>query len=336
MFVKSLPIDDHGGQLDRARARFPDAPEPWIDLSTGINPWPYPVPPLDPEVWHRLPTNATLETLNAAAARAYGAPSGNHVAAAPGSQALIQLLPRLEPAPARCRVIGPTYAEHIASWSDRGHAVFTGEPLPTGAIDADETVVVVNPNNPDGRRHQPEALLAVHRIQSEHRGRLVVDEAFADVAPELSLAGHVGARGLIVLRSFGKFFGLAGLRLGFALGEPRLMKALTAELGPWAVSGPAAAIGIAALNDRDWIIATRHRLAAAAARLDTWLNRPPHRVIGGTDLFRLVECPDAARYADALGHAGILVRRFAAQPTWLRFGLPPDETAWHRLTAVTL
>ena len=315
-------VTDHGGNLGAARLRFPDAPEPWIDLSTGINPWPYPLPDLAPEVWRRLPEEAALRELTEAAARHSGAPGPEHVASAPGSQALIQMLPRLRP-PGRVRVIGPTYAEHALAWTAAGHRLDDG-------ADADVTVLV-NPNNPDGRRLAPCGVLAMAREAAGRGGWLVVDEAFADVAPEISVAAEAGAPGLIVLRSFGKFFGLAGLRLGFALAEPALAARLHEAFGPWAVNGPAVAVAMAAFADTAWTAATRTRLAEAADRLDALLGEHGLVVTGGTSLFRLAAHSEAQAIFSRLGRAGILVRRFEIEPAWLRFGLPAGDTEWRRL-----
>ncbi|SMF74908.1 L-threonine O-3-phosphate decarboxylase [Azospirillum oryzae] len=315
----------HGGDLDGARAAFPDAPEPWIDLSTGINPWPYPLPPVRPDAWSRLPGRGEEAALRSAAAACYGAPSADVVAAASGSQALIQLLPRLR-APGRVAVLGPTYAEHARCWALAGHDVRMVE----GVEEAD-VLVIVNPNNPDGRRWPAARLLELADAQHARGGWLVVDEAFADMRPQDSLAAHAGKPGLVVLRSFGKFFGLAGLRLGIALAPVALAMALREAIGPWAVSGPGLAIATAALGDRHWIEATRGRLAAAAAELDRLLERAGLRVVGGTELYRLVEDPRAPALYRALGEAGILVRRFEQRPDWLRFGLPGAAGEWQRL-----
>lgn len=315
----------HGGDLDGARAAFPGAPEPWVDLSTGINPWPYPLPPVRPDAWNRLPGRGEEAALRNAAAACYGAPSAEVVAAASGSQALIQLLPRLR-APGRVAVLGPTYAEHARCWALAGHDVRMAE----GVEEAD-VLVIVNPNNPDGRHWPAARLLEIADAQVARGGWLVVDEAFADMRPEDSLAAHAGKPGLVILRSFGKFFGLAGLRLGIALAPSGLAAALREAIGPWAVSGPGLAIATAALGDRHWIEATRRRLAAAAAELDRMLEGAGLRVVGGTELFRLVEDPRAPALYRALGEAGILVRRFEGRADWLRFGLPDAAEDWQRL-----
>jgi len=322
----------HGGDLDSARAAFAGAPEPWVDLSTGINPWPYPLPVLPADAWVRLPARSAEAALREAAAACYGAPGAEMVAAASGSQALIQLLPRLR-APGRVAVLGPTYAEHAAGWAGAGHRVAeVASPTIAGldGVEAD-VIVIVNPNNPDGRIVPPADLLALADRQAARGGWLVVDEAFADVTPEASVAAEVGRAGLVVLRSFGKFFGLAGLRLGILLAEPALAETVRAAVGPWAVSGPGLAVATAALSDSAWIAAMRARLQAEADRLDGRLTDAGLTVVGGTSLFRLIYEPQATRLYNALGHAGILVRRFDYRPDWLRLGLPVDEIAASRM-----
>nr|WP_209874482.1 threonine-phosphate decarboxylase CobD [Azospirillum soli] len=319
----------HGGDLDGARAMFPKAPEPWVDLSTGINPWPYPLPPIPPDAWTRLPARHAESALLEAAAACYGAPSPDMAAAASGSQALIQLLPRLR-APGTVAVLGPTYAEHAAGWTGAGHRVTEVTSCDGAAADV---LIVVNPNNPDGRILPVAELLALAERQAARGGWLVVDEAFADVTPAASVAAHVSRPGLVVLRSFGKFFGLAGLRLGIALAEPALAAALRAAIGPWAVSGPGLTVATAALSDSAWIAAMRARLHAEAERLDRLLAEAGLTVAGGTSLFRLVCDPRAPQLYNALGRAGILVRRFDYRVDWLRLGLPEGEDVRERLVA---
>ncbi|MFH6781629.1 MULTISPECIES: threonine-phosphate decarboxylase CobD [Methylobacterium] len=317
----------HGGDLGEAARHFPQAPEPWIDLSTGINPIPYPWPALEASAFTRLPAASDLAALADAAARAYGA-RPEHVVAAPGTQALIDLIPRLRPA-GRVAVVGPTYAEHAAAWARAGHAVTT---VPDLAGEAD-VMVVVTPNNPDGRVAARRDLEAVAAGLAGRGGWLVVDEAFADLEPVESLCA-APPPGCLVLRSFGKTYGLAGLRLGFAVADAPLIGRLRRALGPWAVSGPAIAIGRRALSDEAW----RREAAVArgrdAARLDALIAAAGGRIVGGTRLFRTADFSDAPGLFGRLGRAGIFVRRFEAAPTRLRFGLPPDAEAWARLAAV--
>ncbi|MFC7396569.1 threonine-phosphate decarboxylase CobD [Chelatococcus sp. GCM10030263] len=325
----------HGGDLDAARAAFPGAPEPWLDLSTGINPVPYPLPPLPDAAWARLPGREALASLEETARIAYAAAPEVCVVAAPGSQALIQLLPRLV-TPARVSVLHPTYGEHAPAWAAAGHSVVEVSD-PAACAEAD-VVVITQPNNPDGRVLPPDVLMDLERRAAEavrvgRDGLLVIDEAFADVMPGASHVGRLASAGrAVVLRSFGKFFGLAGIRLGFALtADTELAGRLRALLGPWAVSGPAIAVGTAALADLAWQAATRMKLEQAAARLDALFTGAGFAVRGGTPLFRLMESEAASGWYDVLGRRGILVRRFPDQPTRLRIGLPGGEPEWARL-----
>lgn len=313
----ALGLPRHGGDLAAAEERWGRPAQGWLDLSTGINPWPYPVSGLPAEAWTRLPGATEEARLRRAAAHRFGC-RADQVLAAPGTSALIAALPRIVPS-GRVAILSPTYGEHAVAWRDAGHAVAEVASLAEAA--GADVVVVVNPNNPDGRVLTASDLPAA--------SLLVVDEAFADATPELSVAGHLRP-GLVVLRSFGKFYGLAGLRLGFALAEADILAQLAGQLGQWPVSGIALAVGAAALEDDDWAAATRAHLASMAARLDGVLGRAGFTVLGGTSLFRLAAHPDLSVY-DRLGRAGILVRAFAGRPGILRFGLPPDEAALTRL-----
>ena len=319
----------HGGDLGAARRLFPDAPKPFVDLSTGINPNPYPLPQLPVELFARLPDAAATARLAAAAATSYGAPSAAHVVPAPGTQSLLCLVAGLVRR-GRAAILTPTYNEHARAARLAGHSVI--ETRESAALGDADLAIVTNPNSPDGRLIEREALLALAAKLRACGGVLVVDEAFMDVGPSgFSLAGDVGRGNLIVLRSFGKFFGLAGIRLGFALLDQPSAVRLAAMLGPWAVSGPALTIGAAALADTAWIEQTRHRLLQASGRLDAILIGAGLGIPGGTTLFRLVRTPAAAALFHHLGRAGILVRNFPDNATWLRFGLPAGEEDWLRL-----
>ncbi len=290
----------------------------------------YPCPPLDASAFRRLPSSADLAALLAAAAGAYGVADPSCIAAAPGTQILIETLPRLRP-PGRVAILGPTYAEHAAAWRRAGHAAVTVGSLEE-AGDAD-VVVVVNPNNPDGRILPGEVLLASADRLAARGGLLVVDEAFADLEPVEGLGPHLRP-GLVVLPSFGKTYGLAGIRLGFALASPDRVGRIGEALGPWAVSGPALAIGRAALADVAWRRAAAEARGADAARLDRMILRAGGTPVGGTCLFRTAVFPDAPALYRRLGEAGIYVRRFTDAPTRLRFGLPADRTEWCRLSRI--
>ncbi|MFZ5557493.1 MAG: threonine-phosphate decarboxylase CobD [Pseudomonadota bacterium] len=318
---------EHGGRLREAAARHGIAPERWLDLSTGINPDGWPVPALPPEVWRRLPE--TGDGLEAAARRYYGTAAVLPVA---GSQAAIQALPWLRPR-SRVGVLAPTYAEHARAWQRAGHDVLEIDAAAVaGALDALDVLVLVNPNNPTGQRWPAPQLLQWRAMLAARGGWLVVDEAFADPAPQDSLAAMSALPGLVVLRSLGKFFGLAGARVGFVLAPADLLAALDERLGPWAVAHPARAVATLALADDAWQRAARRRLDAAGARLAALLSVHGLEPAGTTALFAWVATPDAEAVHDFLARQGILTRRFAA-PRGVRFGLPGDDAQWQRLEA---
>ncbi|SEH59787.1 threonine-phosphate decarboxylase CobD [Paracoccus alkenifer] len=310
---------DHGGNLDAARERYGEGD--WIDLSTGINRVPYPLPAIPAVAWTALPDRAAMAGLIGAAQAAYA--TGAEVLPVAGAQAAIQMIPRAFPA-GLARVLGPTYNEHAAALRGAGWRVEeVGEISALGGADL---AVVVNPNNPDGSCHAPEAL----RRLAGQVGRLVVDESFADPVPELSLVSDPGRA--LVLRSFGKFYGLAGVRLGFVLGDEAAIAALATLAGPWPVSGPAIAIGCAALADRGWAAASIARLQDDAGRLDGLAAGAGWRLVGGGHLFRLYDTPDAAAAQESLARRHIWSRIFPWHERWLRLGLPaPGE--WARIEA---
>lgn len=318
----------HGGNIDEISRRYPDAPQPWVDLSTGINPIAYPTPTLAPEAWTRLPTNAVERTLLAAATARYGLQARASIVAAPGTQALLQIIPRLR-SPGTVAVLGPTYEEHARCWHRCGHLVRIVNEIE--ALAEADVAVVVNPNNPTGRLLPRQMLVSLGSELARRDGLLIVDEAFADFLPDDASVASRLPSATIVLRSFGKAYGLAGLRLGFAIAAPEIAERLRDELGPWAVSGPALAVGATALRDDAWLKQTAQRLASDCERLDALLIGASCSVIGGTPLFRLAESTTAQGLADRLAQRGIHVRRFAHRETWLRFGLPGREEEWQRL-----
>lgn len=308
---------------------FPGAPQPFIDLSTGINPHPYRLPRLPTDLFERLPGSVATAELAAIAARAYGAPSAAHVVPAPGTQILLPLVAG-SVRPGRAAVVSPAYGELARAAVLAGHKVAAVHDL--AAADNARLVLVGNPNNPDGRMFAAADLIGFAKKLRARSGVLVVDEAFMDVGPPgASLVPQLDCGNVIVLRSFGKFFGLAGVRLGFALAAPPTAARIAAMLGPWAVSGPALAAGAKALADKVWIDKTCHRLAKSRAQLDAVLTASGFAIIGGTSLFRLVRVSGANKLFRHLGRAGILVRIFPEHPEWVRFGLPANKDAWRRL-----
>lgn len=332
-----MPVDEdvetdlHGGNLSEARRVYGEPDNGWIDLSTGISPWAYPIPDVTPSAWQRLPEPADIETLCRAAARAYGLQDHRHIVAAPGTQALLQWLPVLVDAD-RVAVLSPTYNEHRRVWHGFGRHVV--ECLnPDDMPDNCGAIVLVNPNNPDGRRIEIDTLAGLAEKMRRRDGVLIVDEAFVDADSEISIAPRAAEFGAIVLRSFGKFYGLAGLRLGFAVAPCALAARLRASIGPWAVSGPAVQIGTVALSDESWRVQHQRRLRESSDRLRQMFKKFNIRILGSTELFVLVEHDDAPSLFENLVRTGIWVRRFSFNPQWLRFGLPGNADQWQRLEA---
>jgi cobalamin biosynthesis protein CobC len=320
----------HGGALDVARRLVTNPAGPWIDLSTGINPHAYPLPDLGADLWTRLPTREALFELEAAAAWRYGGTAA-HVVAGPGSQALIHALARTLRRRA-VGVLGKTYGGHAEAFAAAGVRVVEVNWIEDLADF--KVAIVVNPNNPDGRIERRDDLLDLHERLDRPGGVLIVDEAYADFdGAQESFAPVLPAYGAVVLRSFGKSFGLPGLRLGFAIAAGDESERLRAALGPWPVSGPAIAIGTKALKDFDWTDGMGGRLAKDKNRLDALLIDAGWRVLGGTRLFRLAAREDAGEAFERLLEAGILTRPFPDAPDRLRFGIPGKEPHWERLAA---
>lgn len=320
----------HGGDLTEAIARYGGTHEMWMDLSTGINPNPWPVATdLLTSSLYQLPSRADEIALINAARIAYRAPQGADLIAASGTQALIQWLPRLARR-GKVAIVAPTYSEHARAWSSSGQPVVTCDALEHLPEDI-RHAIVVNPNNPDGRMVTVEAMAhAAKRLQAQG-GWLVIDEAFIDLSPDMTAAVLCADLPVIVLRSFGKFYGLAGVRLGIAIAHQETANLIRDALGPWAVSGPALTIGAAALQDDAWATATRQGLQSAAARLDIVLQAAGCTIIGGTGLFRLVRHHDAPELHERLARHHIWCRSFDWAADLLRFGLPKDDAAFSRL-----
>jgi cobalamin biosynthesis protein CobC len=326
----------HGGRLGAARALFPHAPQPWVDLSTGINPRSYPAPRASQRARNRLPDPTELAHLETLAAQYFGVTEPERVVATAGTECALRLLPQVLNLQAAV-IAGPTYSSHADAWTRAGALTQTvgADQLQANAGRA-VCLTIVNPNNPDGRILAPKRLLSLHDSLLEHGGILLVDEAFADVAPHASVVAQAGstiAPRLVVLRSFGKFFGLAGVRLGFIVAAPPIAAAIRGLIGEWPVSSDAIAAGLAAYADPQWVQHMRLRLERAAHRLDRLLGANGFEIAGGTSLFRLARANDArARFVKLLD-AGILVRPFDFDTQLLRFGLPQGKREWQRLTA---
>ena len=318
---------EHGGDLDRAISRFGGQRADWLDLSTGINPHAYPLPPIDNSLWTDLPDKGLQQDVEAAAAAAYH--TTRPCLALAGAQQAIQLYPALFAryiTGRRARLLHPSYNEHegqLLRQNWRVKRVCSIKQL-AGA----DLAVVVNPNNPDGRHSRPEQLFSL----AEQVGVLVIDESFCDPLPHLSVCPHLTAQhdNILVLRSFGKFYGLAGLRLGFMVGAQSHLDDLADMMGSWAVSGPALAVGWSALTDRIWATQMIKQLATESVQLDQLATSAGWQFVGGTSLYRLYQMGDATASQDHLARHQIWVRAFSYNANWLRLGLP-SQTEWARL-----
>ena len=320
---------EHGGRLRQAAAHYNIPLTDWLDLSTGINPESWPVPPLPASVWQRLPE--TDDGLEASAAAYYGNPNLLPVA---GSQAAIQVLPSVLPR-AVVACISPIYAEHPQAWQRAGHRLrfLQNAMLPRALSVATPYVLLCNPNNPTAEHHPHDVAVDAAKQLKKRGGWLIIDEAFMDPTPAESLASLAGtdeAPNLIVLRSLGKFFGLAGARVGFVLAAPDILSKMAEIIGPWTISGPARAVARLALADQAWQSGMRPRLQASGERLHALLQ--PLGEVKSTALFATLTLAETTELHEFLAQRGILVRRFDQQPL-LRFGLPGNEADWLRLGA---
>lgn len=327
---------EHGGRLNKAAERWGIPRSEWLDLSTGINPNGWPVPEIPAELWQRLPE--ADDGLDEVIRKWSGAPVSAACVPVPGSQAAIMALPRLRKS-CRVGIPEPGYREHGHCWQQGGHTIVPIGPEQTGGgtsgfddrwLDQLDVLVWINPNNPTGEIIPPSTLLRWHRRLQKRGGWLVVDEAFMDATPAFSLAPHAGLPGLIILRSLGKFFGLAGVRAGAVLTDSVVADALNSALGPWGLSGPARYVMAQALEDIAWQQQTRKGLQSSATRLREVLQSSGLAMVGGGMLFQTVRIDKPQPLADQLAARAVLVRTFQ-QPGLLRFGLPGKENQWHKL-----
>jgi cobalamin biosynthesis protein CobC len=325
----SAPIV-HGGGITEAATAFGGGPEDWLDLSTGINPNPVSLPEIPVNAWHRLPDRHLVNTARDAASGYYRS-SAILPLPVPGTQSVIQLLPRLAIPGSHVAIFAPTYGEYARVFAAAGFAV--DEISAADQLTAEHGLaILVNPNNPTGRAYPPGEIVAMARRMKANGGILLVDEAFGDTQPDLSVAPWAADHdNLIVFRSFGKFFGLAGLRLGFVIAGEPVLSAFQEWLGPWSVSGPALVIAAALMNGetQSLQVAITERKSALA----NVLQRAGLKIIGGTPLFTLVESEQAALLHAHLCRAHILTRKFDYAPSWLRIGLAPNVAGDTRLAA---
>lgn len=334
--ITNMAQPTHGGRLTEMQARFPDVTPPWshqnwLDLSTGIAPRSYPFTPPDPAIYLALPDQADNENCLNAARRAYKVNPAADIQAGNGSQQFIQALPQIARKHTSLKsvcIISPTYAEHAYYWCEAGFQVYSALPeaLELAAEQVD-VVILVNPNNPTGHPVSPSQLQHCQQILAQKQGWLIIDEAFADVTPDISLCPDAGSETLFILRSLGKFYGLAGLRLGFLISAPCWQAMIRSEIGPWPVATPALQIGAQALSDSLWQAKQSTYLQQAQQAMSQLLEECGLISLGSTSLFHLIHLPDPEYFHHFLCRNGILARFFSAYPRYVRLGLVP-ETEW--------
>ena len=309
--MSSIPLD-HGGNLDSAAKHYGGKRQDWLDLSTGINPEAYSLNSVQEADWKALPDKLANTEICLAARKFWNVPDRADILAVPGCSSAIAQIPTLF-SPGSVEIAVPTYNEHAASFQFHGWQTLTKSK-------SAQARVIVHPNNPTGKFSELPDPAPLN----------IIDESFCDIAPLRSHIARSAMPGHIILKSFGKFWGLAGLRLGFAIGDPFLIKALRQKLGPWPVSGIALRIGTKALQDYDWANNTRNRLKIDIARLDTLLMTLKAKPIGDCSLFRTYAVEDAAQIQKQFAESLIWSRIFPYSNDWIRLGLPPKYD-WSRL-----
>ncbi|MCI2284082.1 threonine-phosphate decarboxylase CobD [Colwellia sp. MSW7] len=289
----------HGGQLQQVAKQYNIPAENWLDLSTGIAPFSYPIPSIPEKVYQSLPQ--TSSDLKTAAKRYYNA---DNLLVTNGSQAIIKLLPTLwrKKNPLSTTVYLPEqgYKEHALAWQTAGFTVYwyKNELLEQEPIENNTVLVIINPNNPTGQLYSQSTLIKYQEKLEKSNGLLVIDEAFIDVvSPSHSMSHTINSNSntinnTLILRSFGKFFGLAGIRIGFLIGSETWIEKFNDQLGPWQVNGPAQFIAQSALSDYQWHEQQKQKLQLLSADLRTILTKsiPSEYInkITGTDLFQTV------------------------------------------------
>ena len=225
----------------------------------------------------------------------------------------------------RVLVLGPTYCEYaraaallggcVAEWVAREENNFVPEPEQiAGWLEAvrPHVVFLCNPNNPTGAVLPPETIAAWARRHP--RTLFVVDEAYLPFATGLGSA--LSGENVLVLRSMTKDFGLAGLRLGYAIGDERTIALLRRVQPPWSVNTPAQAAGVAALRDTPYHQRCLELIAQAKQHLVAGLARLGFAPVPSATHFFLVRVGDGAAFRTALLRRGVAVRDCAS------FGLP--------------
>ena len=339
----------HGGQLQKVALQYNIAPNQWLDLSTGIAPFNYPIPKIPEKLYQALPQ--VSNELTVVAQRYYNA---DNLLVTNGSQAIIKLLPTLwreQNKHSRTAYLPEQgYKEHALAWQMAGFSLcWYQDKLPElSKIENNAVLIVINPNNPTGQLYPKSVLLKYQKKLAENNGLLVIDEAFIDVIKNSqSMTNTINNyKNTLVLRSFGKFFGLAGIRIGFLIADQTWLENFSENLGPWQVNSPAQFIAQQALADYNWHEQQKHKLNTLSNKLHSLLieNIPPENMnkITGTDLFQTVyfkKGVDSISYAEhyyiTLCQQGIYVR-LTDDKQALRFGIAKEDQLERLTNALAL
>lgn len=316
----------HGGNLLQAIEEFGGNQEDWLDLSTGISPYTIDLPEFHQDVWRRLPDPKYVKLLEGKAKEFYQTKS--NCLAVPGSQFAIQHLSKV--VDGEIGILEPTYGEYAASFVRNGKSYTSLENI--SDIGNASSVILANPNNPDGRIYTSQELLKLAVQLSERNGYLVVDEAFMAIDDPNSLLNEVDATtNVVILRSIGKFFGLAGIRLGFVFSSEKFRAKLAAYLGPWAVTGPALAIADHIFANRFIANELKQKISVRHQQMGEILEQSGLQIVGKNDLFFLIRHPKANALHISLKQQKVLTRIFDYNSDWIRIGLTANSNEDERL-----
>ncbi len=317
---KDLNIQ-HGGDIDLAIKKYGGQRADWIDLSTGINRTSYPWQENVKVELRDLPSNKLLRSLEKAASRAYKVAEDKDTAAVQGAQQIISLLPICLKNYNSVAILGPTYNEYEKAFKSSEIKAETVSEV--SKLSSSDIAIVVNPNNPTGKVIAEEILNDL----SKKVRILIIDESFK----MFSSRRIQKFDNVIQINSLGKFFGLAGVRLGFVSGPSNFIKSVRGMLGPWPVSSIAAEIGKIALNDQAWISQMEKILLEGSDVLHRACNRKNWKLIGKTNLFHTYATSSSLKVEKQFAAHYIWIRTFDYSETWVRLGIPTSKYEWTRV-----
>ena len=320
MTNKDLNIH-HGGDIDLAIKKYGGEREDWIDLSTGINGTSYPWQQSIKFELRNLPSNKLLVNLERAASAAYKVAENTETAAVSGAQQIISLLPICLKSYNSVAILGPTYNEYEKAFKSSGIKAQTVSEV--SKLSSSDIAIIVNPNNPTGKVIAEEILDDL----SKKVRILIIDESFKT----FSSRRIQKFENVIQINSLGKFFGLAGVRLGFVSGPSDFIKSVRRMLGPWPISSIAAEIGTIALNDNTWISEMEKILLEGSNVLHKACSTKNWKLVGKTNLFHTYATSSSLEVEKQFAAHYIWIRTFDYSETWVRLGIPTSKYEWTRV-----